>query len=118
VVSGALYLKTRLGNSPLKPSTESISTLSVTDILDDTLVPSAPNHFREEFAKSGEIQFDFMPASSNDSFWALNLYNYIDRYARIRGGEPLPQVTPRTTVTRVDLVPDMSKELSENLKLT
>ena len=118
VVSGALYLKTRLGNSPLKPSTRSISTMSLDTILGDILVPSAPNHFREQFAKSGEIQFDFAPANMNDSFWALNLYNYIDRYARIRGGEPLPQITPRTTVTRIDLVPELNKELSEDLSRT
>jgi hypothetical protein len=118
VVSGALYLKTRLGNSPLRPSTDSISTLSTRDVLGETIIPTAPNHFREQFAKSGEIQFDFAPANVADSFWALTLSNYIDRYARTRGGESLPQILPRTTTTRIDLIPSTIPELTEDTSRT
>ncbi len=114
VVSGALYLKTKLGNSSTRPSTQSISTLSLKDLLGEVITPTAPNQFEERFAKSGEIQFDFAPSDPSQNLWVLTLYDYIDRYTRLLGGETIARIEPTTRTTRVDLVPTLESELTES----
>ena len=92
-----LYLKTRLGNSEPRPVTDSISTYSLSDILPDgtgflgiggssdtSREPTAPNHFVERFASSGEINFSFRVANKDrDSIFRLEFYDYIDRFDRL-----------------------------------
>lgn len=111
----AIYLKTKLGNTAPRPASDSVDTLQPDDIVDvpdnGVIRPTAPNHFYERFASSGEINFGFRPADAEkDTIHRLEFYDYIDRYDRLMDGQELPRISPSTRAAYVDLVPDLEND--------
>ena len=82
------------------------------NLLSGVSVPTAPNAFEERFSVSGEINFRFSPArKETDDLFQLKFFDYIDRFDRLAAGETLSNISPGTTVSVVDLVPELSNEI-------
>lgn len=118
-----LYLKTKLGNSVPRPATDSVPTYTPSDLIavgnGETIRPTAPNHFTERFASSGEINFGFRPADQKtDTIFRMEFYDYIDRFDRLMSGQRWSQITPTTRVSYVDLVPELVNETVTNANTT
>jgi hypothetical protein len=72
---------------------------------------AAPNHFEETFATSNEINFSFRPANVlRDNLFRFEYYDYIDRFDRINSWENPFSIYPKTSIHKVDLIPDLSSE--------
>ncbi len=81
------------------------------NLLGDTTVPSAPNHFEERFTNTSEINVSFSPARKEaDDMFRLEFFEYIDRFDRMMAGEDPSQMTPKTVRSYVDLFPDLDNE--------
>jgi hypothetical protein len=71
----------------------------------------APNYFTETFTTSNEINFSFQGANPlTDNLFRLEYYDYIDRFDKINSGETPSSIQPKTTLHKVDLIPDLPNE--------
>lgn len=78
---------------------------------DSSRILAAPNHFEEVFTASNEIDFSFRPANPlSDNLFRFEYYDYIDRFDKIDSGEQQNAINPRTSIHKIDLIPDLSNE--------
>ncbi len=91
-IGTGLFFKKNLKRAAAAVSTENVRTLGMSDILDDaSLVPSAPNFFRETSVNARRIGFSFAPADSGEWRFRLEYSDAIDAFDRLAQGDDVPE---------------------------
>lgn len=117
-MDNSLYLKQNLLSTPTSSHiSDSPKVVAWQDFLstisdNNTIkILAALNHFEETFVASNEINFSFQPANPvSDNAFRFEYYDYIDRFDRINAGENPLTISPKTSIHKVDLIPDLSAE--------
>ncbi len=104
------YLKTNHTNTPESrhitdaPRTRDLSAFLGIDA-DDPVAAGAPENFSEDFATTGRINASFDAADiREEQRYRLEMYDYVDRFDRVKSGETPRSITPATARQYVDLV--------------